>query len=377
MFEAGIELKKQYGEDNVYDFSLGNPDLTPPKAVLDAIAELPQKLNHPASLGYMPNAGFPDARKALGKWLSIQQKTTIPADNLIMTVGAAGAINALFRAILNPGDEVLCPAPYFVEYTFYCNNNNAKLVPIKSKRFTFELDIPKLEAAINEHTHAIIINSPNNPAGVIYTEEELRQLADVLRKAMKKYGHPIFLVSDEPYRFLTFDGAEVPPIFPLYEYSIIVSSFSKNLSLAGERVGYAAVNPAMENHEELIRGIIFTNRILGFVNAPCIGQRIMEQCLNIVPETKIYIERRKIMAEILTEAGLHFTMPAGTFYFFPEAPNGMDDVKFVRNLYDEHILAVPGSGFGYPGFFRLALCVDKKIILRSREAFIRAVKAAQ
>lgn len=379
MFEAGIELKKKYGADNVYDFSLGSPDLTPPDAIIDAIRDLPEQLRRPAGLGYMPNAGYPEARAALAAWLSEDQGVAIKAEHLIITVGAAGGLNALFRTILTPGEEVICPAPYFVEYGFYCGNHGGILKPVKSKPLTFQLDLDGIAAAITDKTRAILINSPNNPSGVIYTADELQKLAEILTQATEKYGRPIFLISDEPYRFLTFDGGSLPSVFNFYPYSVIVSSFSKNLALAGERVGYVAVNPVLQDAAELVGGLIFSNRILGYVNAPCIGQKIMAACVAQTsklaqPQFAIYAERRKWMAEVLTAAKIEFQLPAGTFYFFPKVPHGLDDVTFVNRLQQERILAVPGSGFGYPGFFRLALCVDKKFITASQQGFINAAK---
>ena len=379
MFEAGIELKKQYGADNVYDFSLGSPDLTPPEAIIDAIRALPEQLRRPAALSYMPNAGYPEARAALAAWLSEDQGVSIKAEHLIITVGAAGGLNALFHTILSPGEEVICPAPYFVEYGFYCGNHAATLKPVKSKPLTFELDLEGIAAAINEKTRAVLINSPNNPSGVVYSAEELQKLAEIMTQATQKYGRPIFLVSDEPYRFLTFDDITLPSVFNFYPYSVIVSSFSKNLALAGERLGYVAVNPVLEDADELIGGLIFSNRTLGYVNAPCIGQMIMSACVAQAsklaePQFAVYAERRQLMAEVLSAANIEFQLPAGTFYFFPKVPQGLDDVAFVNRLQQERILAVPGSGFGYPGFFRLALCVDKKFIAAAKQGFIRAAK---
>ena len=279
MFEAGIELKKKYGEEAVCDFSLGNPDLTPPKAIIDGIKQMAIDADKPAGLGYMPNAGYDDVRQALAEYLTKEQGITIGKQHLILTVGAAGGLNAFFRAVLTPGEEVLCPAPYFVEYGFYVGNFGGVLKPVKSVAPSFHLDLKGFEAAITEKTRAVIINSPNNPSGVIYSKDELKALAAILQKATEKYGRPIFLISDEPYRFLAFDGAVVPPVLPLYTYSVVIGSFSKNLALAGERVGYVAINPTMENVQSLISGVIMTNRILGFVNAPCIGQRLMKAAL--------------------------------------------------------------------------------------------------
>lgn len=377
MFEAGMELKKKYGEEAVCDFSLGNPDLVPPQSIIDEMKNLCSQVARPAGLGYMPNAGYMDARNALANYLCNEQQTQLEGKHIVLTVGAAGGLNAFFRAVLTPGEEVLCPAPYFVEYGFYVGNYGGILKPVRSEAPAFHLDLKAFEAAITEKTRAVIINSPNNPSGVIYTKEELSALAAILTKATEKYNRPIFLISDEPYRFLAFDGATVPAMLPLYTYTVVIGSFSKNLALAGERIGYVACNPAMEDVDTLVAGIAMTNRILGFVNAPCIGQRLMQAALGTNADASEYIKRRKMMADVLTDAGLTFSMPAGTFYFFPQAPNGMDDVEFVSMLADEKILAVPGSGFGYPGYFRIALCVDTAFIERSREGFKRAVARAK
>ena len=373
MFETGIELKAKFGEDAVCDFSLGNPDLAPPPAVGEALADIAGDAEKPFAFGYMPNPGYPFARKALAEHMSEEQGVEVGEGDVVITCGAAGALNCIMRAVLDPGEEVLCPAPYFVEYGFYCQNHGGVLKTVPAKPLTFELDVPAIEAAITEKTRIMLINSPNNPSGAIYTTEQLQALAAVLKAKTEEYGRPIYLVADEPYRFLTFDGAEVPSLLPLYDYAIVVSSFSKNLSLAGERVGYAALAPAMPGKAELLGGIVLANRILGFVNAPAIGQRVMAEALKKGAQvgTAVYGARRTAMTQVLDDAGYEFTMPAGAFYFFPKAPGG-DDVKFVAALQEERILAVPGSGFGYPGFFRIAFCVGEEVIRRSAEGFKRA-----
>lgn len=374
MFEAGIELKKKYGAENVCDFSLGNPDLVPPASIVDGLRGLVDQINCPAGLGYMPNAGYPEVRAALADYLSKEQGVSFSADNVIITCGAAGGLNCIFRAILAPGEEILCPAPYFVEYGFYTSNFGGVLRSVPSiAENGFHLDLAGIEAAITDKTRAVIINNPNNPSGVIYTADELKSLGEILRRATAKYGRPVLLISDEPYRFLAFDGAVVPPVMPLYEYTVVVGSFSKNLALAGERVGYIAVNPAMPEGRQLVGGVTMTNRILGFVNAPCIGQRLMLAALGTQADPSAYIVRRKKMAAVLDEAGIEYTMPAGTFYFFPKAPGGKGDLPFVNALAEERVLVVPGTGFGYPGYFRIALCVDDHYIDQSLEGFKRAV----
>ena len=376
MFEAGIELKKKYGAGNVYDFSLGNPDLAPPAAVAEGLRELADEAGKPFAFGYMPNAGYPQVRERLAEVIAGEQGVAVSADQVVVTCGAAGGINALFRAVLEPGDEVLCPAPYFVEYGFYAENHRGVLKAVPSKPLTFELDLQALAAAITERTRCVLVNSPNNPTGRIYTAEELAGLADILRQASARTGRPILLVSDEPYRFLAYDGAKVPAIFPVYEHSVVVSSFSKNLALAGERVGYVAVNPAMPEAGKLVAGVILTNRILGFVNAPAVGQKLLVRALGHEVDASIYAGRRDAMAGVLREAGFSFSMPQGAFYFFPRIPKGGDDTAFVNELMQEQILAVPGSGFGYPGYFRLAFCVDEAVIRGSTPGFARAFAKA-
>ncbi len=372
MFETGLELKKQYGADKVYDFSLGNPDLPPPEAVKNALANIADNADKPFAMGYMPNAGFPELREKQAEKISAEQKVKITGKDVVMTCGAAGGINAFFRAVLTPGDVVMCPAPYFVEYGFYCGNYGAELKPVKSNLKDFSLDLAAFEAEISPATRAVIINSPNNPTGRIYTREELSKFCDLLRKMERKFNRIIYLVSDEPYRFLNFDDVEIPSVFELYEHSVVIGSYSKNLSLAGERIGYVAVNPAMKNAAELVSGVILTNRILGYVNAPVLAQKILLQALNSQVDLNVYRARRTAMKEVLDAAGIHYFMPQGAFYFFPESPCP-DEKELVAALLKERVLAVPGSGFGAKGFIRLAFCVDEKIIRASKESFVRAM----
>jgi aspartate aminotransferase len=376
MFEAGIELKKKYGAENVYDFSLGNPDLAPPAAVAEGLRELADEAQKPFAFGYMPNAGYPQVRQRLAEVVTAEQGVSVSSDGLVVTCGAAGGINALFRAVLDPGDEVLCPAPFFVEYGFYAENHRGVLKTVPAKPLTFELDLAAIAGAITERTRCVLINSPNNPTGRIYSLEELGELADILRKASARTGKPILLISDEPYRFLAYDGVRVPGIFPIYEHSVVISSFSKNLALAGERVGYVAVNPAMPEAGQLVGGLILANRILGFVNAPAVGQKLLVRALGHEVDASVYATRRNAMAEVLREAGFAFAMPQGAFYFFPQIPKGEDDSAFVAELMKEQILAVPGSGFGYPGYFRLAFCVDEATIRGAAAGFARAFAKA-
>ena len=371
MFEAGIELKKKHGEAAVCDFSLGNPDLPPPMAVCQGLRDLADEAGQPFAFGYMPNFGYPHVRQALAQEVSKEQGVPVPPECLVITCGAAGAINAFYRAVIEPDDEVICPSPFFVEYGFYLENHGGVLKPVPSNPRDFSLDLAAIEAAITPKTRAVLINSPNNPTGRIYSKEELAGLAAILKKHSAGRPRPIFLLADEPYRFLAFDGAVVPSLLPLYEYSVVVSSFSKNLSLAGARVGYALVNPAMPGRDELVSGIILANRILGFVNAPALAQKLLLKALGSQVDVDIYRKRRDCMADVLRDAGYEFAMPRGAFYFFPQAPGG-DDVAFCQALADELILAVPGRGFGTPGYFRLAFCIGEDVIERSRAGFKKA-----
>lgn len=372
IFEQGAEMKKLHGNDRVYDFSLGNPDLPAPPVVGECLSDLATRAGEPFAFGYMPNAGYPHVREALAKQVSQEQGVKFEGTDLLLTCGAAGGINAFFRAVLTQGDEVLCPRPYFVEYGFYVGNHGGKLVTVAAAPPDFDLDVPAMLAAITDKTRVVMLNSPNNPTGCIYSEETLRELARGLRVLNEKREKPILLLADEPYRFLAYDNAVVPSLPKIYPYTVVVSSFSKNLSLAGERIGYVALAPNMPGKEELMNGIVFANRILGYVNAPAIGQALLLKSLGHQVDASIYAERRDAMAKVLSEAGYEFSMPAGAFYFFPKAPGG-DDVAFVAKLCEQRVLAVPGTGFGMPGYFRLTFCVDQKVIENAAEGFARAI----
>ena len=377
MFEKGLELKRQHGVDAVCDFSLGNPDVPPPAKTKSALEAIAAEAVKPLGLGYCPNAGIPAVREAIAAYLARQQQVPVAASNVVMTVGAAGALVSFFRAVIEPGDEVICPSPYFVEYGSYCGHFGGVLKPVSSIADEgFRPDIAAIEAAITPKTRALLVNSPNNPTGCIYSAEDVRQLAALVDKTNASRGdggRPLFLLSDEPYRAFAYDGATVPPMLPLTPYAVVLGSFSKTLSLAGERIGYVAVNPAMPDGDTLVSAVTLTNRTLGFVNAPVIGQRLAMALLDETVDLEIYDRRRKLMAKVLSDAGIEFVMPRGAFYFFPKAPGG-DDIAFVDALQDELILAVPGRGFGMAGFVRLSCSVDEKIIARSAEGFKRAVQ---
>ncbi len=373
MFDAGLELRRQYGADAVCDFSLGNPDLPPPPVVAQAMRELADTLHKPASLGYMPNAGEPWALDKLAAWLGKQQGMALTRDDVMLSCGAAGALNAFLHTVLEPGDEVLAIAPYFVEYGFYAGNHGGVLKAVNCRPADFGPDIDALAAAITPKTRALIVNSPNNPSGAIYSEADMRALAALLADASRRHGRPIFLISDEPYRFLAYDGVQVPSVLPLSPYAVVVSSFSKNYGLAGERIGYVAISPECEDKKTLMAGLILSNRTLGFVNPPVVGQYLMAAALGVSTDAAlaVYTRRRDTLASILTETGYEFTLPKGAFYFFPKAP-GSDDQAFVDKLTKELVLAVPGRGFGYPGHFRLSFAVEDAVIERSRKGFAKA-----
>ena len=373
MFEKGLELKKEFGEDAVCDFSLGNPDVPPPAATKAALEKIAAEAVKPLGLGYCPNAGIPAVREAMAAYLTKQQSMAMSAKDIVMTVGAAGALVSFFRAVIEPGDEVITPAPYFVEYGAYCGHFGGVLRPVKSLPPSFRPDIAAIEAAITPKTRAIIVNSPNNPTGCIYGEGDLRAIAALVDKVNATRERPLFLLSDEPYRAFAYDGAVVPAVLSLTKFACVLGSFSKTLSLAGERIGYFAANPEMPDQASLIAAVTLTNRTLGFVNAPVIGQRLAAALINETVDLDVYDRRRKLMAKVLSDAGVEFEMPKGAFYFFAKSPVE-DDAVFVDALLKERILVVPGKGFGFGGYVRLSCSVDEKIIARSAEGFKRAME---
>ncbi len=371
MFEEGARLRAEHGAGNVYDFSLGNPNLKPPKNFRDSLIDTANssvKGNH----AYMPNVGFPYVRKSVATHVSVEQQAEISEKEIIMTCGAAGALNVILKTILDPGDEVITPSPYFVEYKFYADNHGGILKTVPTKP-DFSLDITAISSAINNKTKAILINSPNNPTGQIYSKKSLIELGTILNDKGKKSGRTIYLISDEPYRKIVYDGIKVPSIFNCYRESIIATSYSKDISIPGERIGYIAVNPDAAFKENLINGMALANRILGFVNAPALMQRIIASIQGASVDISEYQRKRDILCNNLAECGYEFIRPSGAFYLFPKSPVP-DDVKFVKALQDELILVVPGSGFGCPGHFRIAFCVDDDIIINSIPGFKRAIE---
>lgn len=372
MFEKGMELKKTFGPENVFDFSLGNPDIPPPPRAREVLHELAEHAVVPLGLGYCPNAGLPDFREALAATLSEQQGVALHAAQVVVTCGAAGALTSFFRAVLEPGDEVICAAPYFVEYGAYCGHFGGVLKPVAALPPDFQPDVAAMAAAITDKTRVVIINSPNNPTGCIYSQETLTRLAKVIDDVNARRERPVFLVSDEPYRFLAYDHVIVPPVLALSKFALVLGSFSKSLSLAGERIGYIAANPDMPDVALLMNAVTMTNRTLGFVNAPVLGQQLALALLKEGVDVSVYDRRRQAMAAVLRDVGIRFAMPQGAFYFFPEAPGG-DDQAFVQRLLEQNVLAVPGSGFGFSGYFRLSFSVDERVITASAAGFKAAV----
>ncbi len=373
MFEEGAKLKAQYGAENVFDFSLGNPDAPPPARYNEVIREIVLD-ESPGMHSYMPNGGYPWVREIISARMSAEQEIDVNQGDILMTCGAAGGLNVVMKSLLNPGDEVILLAPYFVEYNFYVDNHGgvSRVVATDSE---FNLDLEAIEAAITGKTKAIIINSPNNPTGQIYSAESLNSLGRLLTKAASEHDSSIYMISDEPYRKIIFDDNVVPSIFKSYKHSIVVSSYSKDLSLPGERIGYLAVHPDIEDKLNLVNSLTLANRILGFVNAPALMQRVVAELQDVSVDNSIYSRRKTTFCAVLKEAGFTFTPPKGAFYVFPKTPIA-DDVKFCDFLQEENILAVPGTGFGSPGHIRLAFCVPDSVISRSAEGFKKAVDKA-
>jgi aspartate aminotransferase len=370
MFEEGAMLKQKYGADNVFDFSLGNPDLPPPPQFDETIKRLASDCS-PGIHSYMPNGGYLNVREAVASQISKEQEMKVTADEILMTCGAAGALNVTLKSILNPGEEVIVLAPFFVEYHFYIDNQGGVAKVVNTKE-DFNLDLNAIKEAINSNTKALIINSPNNPTGQIYPENDMKALGDLLEECQKELGITIYMLSDEPYRKIIFDDYNVPSIFQSYRNSIVVSSYSKDLSLPGERIGYIAVHPDIEAKQPLLGAMTLANRILGFVNAPALMQRVVAELQGLTVDNSIYAKRREVFCDILKQAGLEFTPPKGAFYIFPKSPME-SDVDFVNHLQKFKILAVPGRGFGMPGYFRLAFCVEDGVIQRSAKAFKEAM----
>lgn len=363
MFEEGARLKAINGADRVYDFSLGNPDVPPPARVIERMTSLAGRMFH----GYMPNAGYPEVRAAIAGYLAPVYGVPLTGDDIIMSCGAGGAMNVVLKALLNPGDEVMALAPYFVEYGFYVDNQGGSLV-VADCGSDFLPDMQRIRKRITARTRAIIVNSPNNPTGRVYPEGVLNELAGLLREFPD-----VVVISDEPYRAIVYDGRTVPSILRSIPCSVVVTSASKELSLAGERIGYIAVNPGIDRKNELVAAMILATRILGFVNAPALMQKVMAECLDDRVDVDIYRTRRDVMCAVFDEAGLTYAPPEGAFYLFVKSPLE-DEVAFCNLLVEERVLAVPGRGFGWPGWVRFTYCVDDAIIRAAGPGIRKAVE---
>ena len=367
MFEEGPRLKAERGEKNVFDFSLGNPSEDPPQEIMSTFRRLAQE-NRPGSHAYMPNVGFPATRDVLAKRLRRDTGLEFTKNHILMTTGAAGAINIVFKAMLNPGDEVIVPSPYFPEYFFYIGNSGGLLVTAETDS-DFMLDIDAIRASITPRTRAILLNSPNNPTGAIYSESSLHDLETMLQEV----DHPVMVISDEPYKSFVFDGAQIPETASVITNCIIAHSWSKTWALAGERIGYLAISPRVLEANLLWDACAFTNRTLGFVNAPAIWQRVVAEAPEAQPPLSVYAEKRDRLCDGLARAGYEVRKPQGAFYVFLKTPIP-DDVAFVRILISEGIMAVPGIGFGRSGYVRLSLTVPLDTIERSLPGFARALE---
>jgi aspartate aminotransferase len=372
MFEEGIAMKKQFGEENIYDLSLGNPVMEPPpefKREIKRLADHPYKGMH----GYMVNAGYPETRAAVAAQLKKETGVNLTQNDIIMSVGAAGAINVALKTILDPGDEVIVFIPWFVDYFNYIQNHDGVVKPLPTDEdFLPRFDV--LEAGINPRTKALLINSPNNPAGVVYGADVLTKLGDILRRKEKEYGHPIFLINDEPYKRIIYDGLEFPSPLNFHRHSIICTSHSKDLSIPGERIGYVALHPDTEDHDDMIKGMIFCTRVLGFINAPAFMQNVVTKIQGVSINVGEYQRHRDFIYNNLKRLGYTVNKPQGAFYIFPKCPIE-DDIAFVHELQREHhVLTVPGVAFGVHGYFRLVYCVDDDLLEKSMPGLEKIAK---
>jgi aspartate aminotransferase len=371
MFEEGLALKARVGVENVYDFSIGNPFLEPPDEFFEALEDVASD-HTPGAHRYMPNAGFRETRQAVADWHSLESGLEYTPELIVMSVGAAGAINVTLKTILNAGEEVILLAPYFAEYWFYVDNHGGvpRVVPTDA---SFDLDLAAIEAAIGPKTRALLLNSPNNPTGRVYGHSSVEGLARLLQRKQRELGTAIYLVTDEPYRALVYDDVDVPVISSYYDNTILCTSHSKDLGLPGERIGHIAVCPAAADAARLIDGMAFAIRTLGFVNAPALMQRIIPRLLDAHVDVDFYRRNRDTLYTELRALGFELVRPEGAFYLFPKTPIP-DDIAFVRELQKHHILTVPGSGFGTPGWFRISYAVDRTMLERSLPVWQKAAQ---
>ena len=368
MFEEGKKMAAIYGADHVYDFSLGNPNVPAPGAVKDAIIDIVTNEDPVLVHGYMSNSGFEDVRTKIAEHLNSQYGTSYKCNNLVMIVGAAGGMNVFFKTLLNPGDEVVTFSPYFGEYRAYVSNFDGRLVEVQTDPVTFEPDPKALAAAVTPKTKAVILNSPNNPTGVVYSEECIREIATLLEEKQKEYGTTIFIFSDEPYREIVYGDYKVPWIPNYYRNTVVGYSYSKSLSLPGERIGYLVLPSEIDDAEDMISAANVANRILGFVNAPSLQQRVVAKCLNEKTDVDFYAENRQMLMDGLREAGYTFVEPQGAFYLWLKSPEE-DEKAFVAKCKEKQILIVPGSSFGCAGWTRVAYCVSHETVRNSLPGF--------
>lgn len=368
MFEEGKRLAKIHGAENVFDFSLGNPSVEPPAQIKEALLEVINEDSPNMVHGYMNNSGYEDVREKIADSINHRFGTAFNTENIIMTVGAAGGLNVILKTILNPGDEVIVFAPFFGEYRNYVSNFDGQLVAVTPNTVDFQPNLVEFEHKITHKTKAVIINSPNNPTGVVYSERTLKELAAVLNKKEKELGISIYLISDEPYRELAYDGVEVPYITKYYHNAIIGYSFSKSLSLPGDRIGYLVVPDEVDDFKNIIEAANVANRILGFVNAPSLIQRAVAKCLDAKVDLNIYNRNRELLYNSLVSFGYQCVKPQGAFYLFIKAL-GEDDKAFSEAAKKHNLLIVAGSAFGCPGYCRIAYCVDYAMIERSLPKF--------
>lgn len=367
MFEQGAKLAEQFGAENVYDYSLGNPYAEPPAEVIESLKK--HILSGEEGLHkYMNNAGYPEVRQKIADLLQKESGVHLTSNNVVMTVGAAGGLNVVLKSLLNPGEEVIVFAPYFVEYNSYADNSGGKTVVVPPDTSNFEPNLAAFEKSINSKTKAIIINNPNNPTGVIYKEETLKKIDDIITERENALGISIYTISDEPYNKIVYDNVKVPNILSIFKNAIIVNSFSKSLGLAGERIGYIAASSNIQDVDTLINALTFCNRTLGFVNAPGLFQKVVSDSLETKVDVSGYEKRRNFLYDNLTRIGFQCVKPEGAFYLFPKALID-DDVEFVNRAMKYNLLLVPGSGFGCPGYFRMSYCVKFDMIERSIPAF--------
>ena len=373
MFEEGKKLSDIYGEENVFDYSIGNPNVEPPENIKTIISDILNKEKPNLVHGYMNNSGYEDVRDDISSFLNKKNDLNLTRDNIVMTCGAAGGLNIILKSILNPGEEVITFAPFFGEYKNYTENFNGKLVIVPTNIDTFEPDLDELSKVINSKAKAIIINNPNNPTGVIYSKEAIQKLADLLKEKQRELNSSIYLISDEPYREIVYDDAEVPCLLKYYDNTFIGYSYSKSLSLPGERIGYVVVNPSMTDCDEMMAALNIANRILGFVNAPSLFQRVIAKSLGSEVDVSIYKRNRDLLYNHLIKLGFTCIKPEGAFYLFPRTPIE-DDKKFCQDAKQFNLLLVPGSTFGCPGHVRLSYCISYEKIEKSLEAFDKLAK---